>query len=58
VWDDVVVGSDAVLDECIVCDGVRIPDGARYARAAIAPAGATPLGPGERVDGGLLIKSI
>ena len=35
VWDDVTVGARAHLHECIVADGVRIPDGARYERCAI-----------------------
>jgi NDP-sugar pyrophosphorylase family protein len=58
VWDDVTIGRDASLDECIVCDGVRIPDGARYERVAIAPARASPPGGGAYVDGALLIKPI
>src|SRR5262249_29705520 len=35
VWDDVKIGRDAELVECIVCDGVSIPEGARYERSAI-----------------------
>jgi mannose-1-phosphate guanylyltransferase len=35
LWDDVDVGRDAVVDECIVTDGVVIPDGAEYRRAVI-----------------------
>jgi NDP-sugar pyrophosphorylase family protein len=35
VWDDVTIGRDAALVDCVVCDGARIPDGARYERAAI-----------------------
>jgi NDP-sugar pyrophosphorylase family protein len=35
LWDDVTVGADAALHECIVADGVTIPDGARYERCAI-----------------------
>jgi len=35
VWDDVTIGSGAELTECIVCDGVSIPAGATYRRAAI-----------------------
>ena len=38
VWDDVTIGRDAELIECIVGDGARIPDGARYTRCAIVPA--------------------
>jgi mannose-1-phosphate guanylyltransferase len=35
LWDDVDVGRDAVVDECIITDGVVIPDGAEYRRAVI-----------------------
>ena len=35
VWDDVTIGSGAELTECVVCDGVEIPPGAAYRRAAI-----------------------
>lgn len=58
VWDDVVVGDRATLVECIVCDGVRIPDGARYERCAIVPARGRAPGPGERIDGTLLVAPI
>ncbi len=34
VWDDVTVGRRAHLHECIVADGARIPDDARYERCA------------------------
>jgi NDP-sugar pyrophosphorylase family protein len=34
-WDDVAVGAEAVIDECILTDGVRIPAGAAYRRMAI-----------------------
>jgi NDP-sugar pyrophosphorylase family protein len=35
LWDDVTVGEEAVLEECVVTDGVTIPAGARYTRSAI-----------------------
>lgn len=35
LWDDVEIDADAVLDECIVADGVRIPAGTTYQRMAI-----------------------
>ena len=45
VWDDVTIGKDAELTECIVADGVRIRAGARYRRAAIVqdPSGGGPI---------------
>jgi mannose-1-phosphate guanylyltransferase len=35
LWDDVEVGRDAVLDECIITDRVAVPDGAEYRRVVI-----------------------
>jgi NDP-sugar pyrophosphorylase family protein len=32
IWDDVEIGAHALLDECIVTDGVRVPEGARHRR--------------------------
>ncbi len=57
LWDDVRVGAGATLIECIVGDGVTIPAGARFTRAAIVRARRAPAA-GERVDGGLLVADI
>lgn len=57
VWDDVTVGARAHLYECIVADGVHIPDGARYERCAIVSAGDRAPVDGERIDGALLVRS-
>jgi mannose-1-phosphate guanylyltransferase len=35
LWDDVEVGADTAIDECIVTDGVRVPAGAAYQRAIL-----------------------
>jgi mannose-1-phosphate guanylyltransferase len=35
LWDDVIVGADAVITECVVADGVQIPDGTVLTRCAI-----------------------
>jgi NDP-sugar pyrophosphorylase family protein len=35
LWDAVTVGADAAITECVLADGVAIPPGARYERAAI-----------------------
>jgi ADP-glucose pyrophosphorylase len=40
LWDDVHVGSGAVLDECIVTDHVRVPPGASYRRSILHVDGA------------------
>lgn len=55
VWDDVSVGPGAELTECIVCDGVQIPAGARFRRSAIVPAGGREPKAGQRIEGNLLI---
>lgn len=30
LWDDIEIGAGAMLDECIVTDGVKVPEGAAY----------------------------
>ncbi|HVL67338.1 MAG TPA: NDP-sugar synthase [Vicinamibacterales bacterium] len=58
VWDDVTIGAGARLVECIVGDGVHIPGGASFERAAIVPAGArTPAGD-ERIERDLLVRPL
>jgi NDP-sugar pyrophosphorylase family protein len=56
LWDDVVVGARARLTECIVGDGVRIPDDACYERCAIVRTTADARA-GGRIEGGLVITS-
>jgi mannose-1-phosphate guanylyltransferase len=56
LWDDVTVGAGAHLQDCIVADGVRVPEGARYERCAIVAAGINAPLPGEMIDGELLIR--
>lgn len=58
LWDDVIVGERALLIDCIVCDGAKIPDGARYERCAIVPARDRVPASGERIDGTLLLAPI
>jgi NDP-sugar pyrophosphorylase family protein len=58
VWDDVSIGEHAELVDCIVCDGARIPSGARYERCAIVAAGDRPAADGERLDGALLVAPL
>jgi NDP-sugar pyrophosphorylase family protein len=57
VWDGVIIGPDAFLEDCILCDGVEIPAGARYRRAAIAPYEGGDLDAAERLEGTLVIRS-
>jgi NDP-sugar pyrophosphorylase family protein len=51
LWDDVQVGAGADLTECIVADGVRIPSGARFRRAALVRRIDHEPGPGEELCG-------
>jgi NDP-sugar pyrophosphorylase family protein len=55
VWDDVAIGDDVSLVECVVGDGARVPDGARFERCVLLPAAACQPSPGQRVDGDLLV---
>jgi mannose-1-phosphate guanylyltransferase len=56
LWDDVAIGAGAVLDRCVVADGVRVPAGLHAADACLVPwpEGYTPQ-PGERREAGVLI---
>jgi mannose-1-phosphate guanylyltransferase len=38
LWDHVEVGADAIVEECIVTDGVRVPAGAAYRRSILVQA--------------------
>jgi NDP-sugar pyrophosphorylase family protein len=40
LWDDVEVGANAVLEDCIVTDGVVVPAGAVHRRAVLLRSGA------------------
>jgi mannose-1-phosphate guanylyltransferase len=58
LWDDVTIGAGAEIIECIVGDGVDLPEGSRYRRCAIVRAdGRLPHGR-ERLDQALLISEI
>jgi NDP-sugar pyrophosphorylase family protein len=41
LWDDVRVGAHAVLDECVVADGVRVPANRSFRRVSLVNAGET-----------------
>ena len=56
VWDDVWIGADCVLEECIVADGVRVPARSRHHRTAIVPFTGQRLETDERVEGELLLR--
>ena len=38
LWDDVEVGADAVIEQCILTDGVHVPAGSTYRRAVLVRA--------------------
>lgn len=57
LWDDVEVGAGAYLRECVVTDGVRVPDDTSWTGVTIRIA-ARELAPGERRIDGLAIASI
>jgi mannose-1-phosphate guanylyltransferase len=56
LWDHVQVGRGAHLTECIVADGVRIPEGVSLTRCAIVQAGPRLPAIDERLEHGLLIR--
>ena len=57
LWDDVVVETGALLKECIVADGVRVPADTSWHGVTLRVA--TPeLAPGEKRIGGLAVASL
>jgi NDP-sugar pyrophosphorylase family protein len=56
VWDDVAIGENAALEDCIVCDGVRVRPGASYQRCALIPFGGQAVAPDERRDGTIVVR--
>jgi len=58
VWDDVAIGRDVRLVECIIGDGVRVPDGATFERCVIVRQGDISRAADERLEGDLLIRRI
>jgi len=60
LWDDVVVGDGAELDECVVADGVRIPSGVKLSRRVVVPRGsrASDATAGAECAGGLLMTPL
>ena len=58
LWDDVTIGAGAEIVECIVGDGVEVPQGARYRRCALIRADDRRPQSRERIEGALLITEI
>ena len=58
LWDDVEVGDEASLTDCIVADGVRVPSGVRWHRQVIVPAGCCEPRADDTRVGGLLLAPV
>ena len=58
VWDGVSIGAGAQLTECIAATGAVIPAGREYRRVVLVPYSGQPPGAGERLDDGLLVRSL
>lgn len=58
LWDDVRIDAGAVLDECVVADGVHIASGVRLTRRVVLPLAARPHAPGDEVAGELLLSPL
>lgn len=58
LWDNVTIGPDCELADCVVADGVTIPAGSRFRGCAIVPAPACPPQPGGDRVGDLVIAAI
>ena len=56
VWDNVRIGANCVLKDCIVCDGAQIDAGSRYERCALVPFAGQPIYPDERREGNLIVR--
>jgi mannose-1-phosphate guanylyltransferase len=56
VWDNVQIGADTVLDDCIVCDGSRVSAGSRYERSALVPFAGQPIHSDERREGDVVVR--
>ena len=58
LWDDVTVGDGAVLDECVVADGVAVPGRTHLARRVLTRRTGRAPGPGEELLGDLLVSPL
>lgn len=57
LWDEVTVGDDAELIDCVVGDGARIPPGTRLRGCAVVPAGVRAPAAGEdEIDNLLVVR--
>jgi mannose-1-phosphate guanylyltransferase len=57
LWDDVEVGADAVVQRCVVADGVRVPAGTSWTGVTLRRADEERM-PGETLVDGLAVAAI
>ncbi len=58
LWDRVSIGAEVELDQCVVADDVIVPGGSRFARSAIVRVGDAEPGPGDIVEGLLIVSPL
>ena len=58
LWDDVRIDEGAVLDDCVVADGVHIVAGMRVSRRVVLPVDGRTAGPDDEVAGPLLLSPL
>lgn len=58
IWDDVTIGEDVMLSDCVVGDRVSVPAGTRLTRSVIVPAGCAAPRPRDAVIGDLLVAPL
>ena len=58
LWDDVRIDEGAVLDECVVADGVSVGPGMHISRRVVLPTGGRTAGPDDEVAGPLLLSPL
>ena len=58
LWDDVTIGENASLTDCVIADGVRVPPGVRWNRLAVVPADCCAPREGDQRVGDLLLAPI
>jgi NDP-sugar pyrophosphorylase family protein len=58
LWDDVCVEGGAVVDQCIVTDGARVPEGARLRRSVVTREPGREPGPDEAQLGDLIVSPL
>ena len=58
LWDDVVIAGGAIVDECVLADGVQVPAGVRLSRSVVMPRGDRESGAADSWAGGLLLSPL